>query len=114
MAKSTRALDNSNTTSQERTIGPFTVTKKYTGATLSLDRTGFTNASALFSVRAEYRLQSNDPWKLWGGFTAKGGSTTDPTLFETSLLPPQGSQVQVKVWTNGMTIKQALSLIEVD
>lgn len=112
MARTVTRIDNSNTTSQERTIGPFTM-KPVNSLTISLDRAGFTNASDFFFFRAEYRVTAQSPWIFWGAFSAQGGQTTDPTTFSVSALPPVGSDVQIFVKTNGVTLKQALSLVEV-
>lgn len=114
MARTTRPLDNTNTTSTERQIGPFTVTKTLRDAVLVLDRTNFTNPAVTFSLRAEYRTAPNAAWQLWGGFTTTGGQTSDPTEFQASYVPPRGSEARVLVKTSGMTVKQALSLVEVD
>src|SRR5690349_10731880 len=112
MPNITTRIDNSNTTSVDRTIGPFTM-KAVNSLTISMDHTGFTNTSDFFFFRVEYRLTAQSPWIFWGAFSARGGDTAEPTTFSVGALPPVGSDVQIYVKTNGVTLKQALSLVEV-
>ena len=114
MARTSTQIDNRNTTSSERQLGPFTMTKALRELMISLDRSGFTNPAAFFFFRAEYRLAPDAPWQPWGTFSTHGGATVDPTTFAVDTIPPVGSQVQVFVRTNGVTLRQALSLVEVD
>lgn len=112
MTRETRLLDDTDTTNTERMLTPFTVSKRLTEAVFVMDRANFTDASKMLTVRAEYRTAGTGEWRLWGGFTTKGGQTADPTRFSTSFVPPSGSDVRIALRARGGTIRQALSLEE--
>lgn len=117
MAQTTRILDDgtADTTATERVLDVVPISKALRSVTVSLDRTGFTDAGTEFVCRAEYRLPRQAEWRFWGGFMARGGGdTSTPSAFSTSLLPPSGSTLRIRVRTNGPVLKQALSLVEVD
>lgn len=115
MATSKTQIADNTYSGTETTIGPVSIKKALKLGGFEIDRTGLTNAGLQLSLRAEYSTNGGKTWQTWAGVsTFGGGQTTEPTTLRVSSVPPKGSLVQVKVWTNGPSVKQALRFVEVD
>lgn len=84
----------------------------------SIDRTGWTDATAVLTAVMKISLDNGKTWMDWCSLTAKGGPELGPTgqplpVSWACTPPPDIARIKAVVTSNGKSIQQAVSLIEV-
>lgn len=84
----------------------------------SIDRTGWTDATAVLTAVMKISLDNGKTWKDWCSFTTKGGTDLGPTGQPLASSwactpPPDIAIIKAVVASNGKSVQQAVSLLEV-
>lgn len=78
---------------------------------ISLDRTGWTDPTAFITINLEISQDGGATWRHWCGFTDRGGPGL-PTAEWIAQAPPTGASIRLSAFSNGKSIQQPFSFME--